>query len=409
MQWHLDGWDPDGGRAFASLRPENLELLDQDETWGPMVFIGPPSFRPEPIANASIALASSRAAAFQPRTPLDGRELAFPNADAVADFVRRAFTSRGAPRGGEGGANLEGGPREPPLGGDGAAFDDNEFMVPWRAAQNRLAKDEASGAEPVQFLVPIAPTDKRGITWPSVESGAAQLVAALASAYPGVDHPDVFDRWYPSALNLHRAVETLGLWSSWKRGERVLDLGPGWAFKDVAETVLGRYGLAMSYLPPRRTSATYFLALLLNQYPAYPVGTKDINDEYLNYLLLISSGVAVVNPGESAFLDNRLDVLYSLPLPFYAQDETGLRSAGELLMTFVSSPGRFVKSQPRTLDLVSFGAALLAANTEDRTAEGWRERSAQNWLASSMPRWVFRDDAEQWIRGAVMVKQMANA
>src|SRR3954468_18737118 len=111
MEWHLDGWDRTGGLAFASLRPRNAELFDHDESCGPLVYIGPPSFRPEPIANSAVALGASRAAAFQPRVPLFGDELDFPSAEAVADFVRRAFVNGGATRGGgEGAAVFEGGP-----------------------------------------------------------------------------------------------------------------------------------------------------------------------------------------------------------------------------------------------------------------------------------------------------------
>jgi hypothetical protein len=409
MLWHLDGWDADGGRAFASLRPENAELLDHDQSWGPMVFIGPPSFRPEPIANTSIALAASRGATFQPRTPAEGRELAFPNADAVADFVRRTFTSRGAPRGGgEGAPNVEGGPREPPVGGDGEAFQYNEFLAPWAAARERLAKADDPTAEEVKTSGTIAPYNERGFQWPAVESGALQLVATMASTFPGTDDVAAFDRWYSGALNLHRAVEALGLWKSWKRGESLLDLGMNWNLHGITKDILQKHTHRFPFFPSH-INTPFFLALLFSQYPTFPAKAGRVTPDYLERLAAISGGVSSAAPADSTHMDNRLDALYSLPLPNYARNPVILRNVGELLIRFVSSPDLFVKAHPRLIDLVAFAAALLAANSVDRSLEGWRERAAENWLAGSMPRWAFRDDAEQLIRAPVAVKQMAYA
>lgn len=109
MKWHIDAWDPMGGRAFASQRTRNKDLVEYDNSRGPTVYIAPPDFRPELIANVAIAIAACHSANFNPRLPpAEGDngalpdELAFPTADSVADFVRRAFIGGGINRGGGG-------------------------------------------------------------------------------------------------------------------------------------------------------------------------------------------------------------------------------------------------------------------------------------------------------------------
>ena len=46
MEWHIDAWDPRGGRAFATQRMQNADVGDPDEVdlWAPTVFIRPAVF-----------------------------------------------------------------------------------------------------------------------------------------------------------------------------------------------------------------------------------------------------------------------------------------------------------------------------------------------------------------------------
>jgi hypothetical protein len=124
FQWHIDGWDRQAGRAFATRRSRGADLAENRADWGPTVYIGPPDFRPEQIGSTSIALSAARAAYFVESVPPNANaenELSFPSANAVAEFVRLAFVGSGRNRGGGGGG--EGGeaptdrnPPQPPEG-----------------------------------------------------------------------------------------------------------------------------------------------------------------------------------------------------------------------------------------------------------------------------------------------------
>lgn len=416
MKWHLDGWDRTGGRAFASLRPQGAELLEREETWGPMVYIGPPSFRPEPISSTSVALSAGRAAAFSPRTPEnpDIAEIGFPNADAVAEFVRRAFVNSGSTRGGGGGENAapgQSGPREPPAGGDGDSILWNEFVEPWTHAFNRLEISEKADAEPVKYETASALRRRNAHDWSAVESGALQLIVMLAHQFPGADDVNRFNAWRASARALHRAIQELELWQYWKQGGRLSDLGGEWRLEAAAQKVfedLQPVEDRVKELGP--LDPIWFATMLLSTYPNYPAGAKWVGLEYL--LRLRNSAVTGGNMTlvtDDAGLDDRYEAMLLWPVPAYAGLPTEIRNVGQLVMAFVSAPGSFEKVPPRVIDVVAFAAALFASKVEDRKLTDWRERAAQTWLAGSMPRWAFRKEAEQLILASAHTRALAHA
>lgn len=114
--WHIDALDARGGLAVASQRSATLTKSAEFET-GPSVFIAPPSFVPEFVGSRAIGFGLARGDA-QIGLFVDGEEVAFPSAGAVAEFVRRTFlggTSGDGP--GETGGSSPPGPegRPPPI------------------------------------------------------------------------------------------------------------------------------------------------------------------------------------------------------------------------------------------------------------------------------------------------------
>jgi len=398
MEWHLDAWDRTGGRAFASMRPRNVELFDHDPSWGALIFIGPPSFAPEPIANTAIALNACRAGMFQPRVPFFGEEASFPSAEAVADFVRRAFVNGGTTRGGggEGAPAVEGGPGDPPAGGDGERFARNDYLKQWTHAAEFLQDDHSVSGLDIQFNKGIAPRTKDGDEWRAVESGALQLIATMLSAFPGVEDRYRFVEWHASAVALYRALQEMDFWLEWKQGRKPLDLGPGWRLDDVVNNLLGAYRVIVD--KNSRYHTPLFVAWLLSAIPAYLPDAKADTAKYLQPLINSAAlGEFVIPVGESSGLRDRYYAMQLWPLPAYARQSSGLTDVGQLLMAFVSAPGSFAEGHPRLIDIVAFGAALMSSRLEDRRIDDWRERAADGWLAASMPKWIFQYDTEHLI------------
>lgn len=415
MKWHLDGWDRTGGRAFASLRPQNVELLEREETWGPIVYIGPPSFRPEPISSTSVVLSAARAGAFSPRAPEEpeNAEIGFPSADAAAEFVRRAFVNAGGTGGGgdENPTPGQAGPQDPPVGGDGSSVLWSDFVMPWTDAANRLDIGKLGDAALVKYEAANSLRDRRLHDWPAVESGALQLITALAEQFPGAEDVHRFNDWHNSARTLHRAIQELELWQFWKQGGRILDLGGEWQLEAVARKLFKEIlPVEDNFKEFGPIDPVWFAMLLLSTYPNYPAGTNQVTVSYLLRLRLNSAtgGQLGLVTGDAG-LDERYEAMQLWPVPAYAGCPREIGNVGQLVMAFVSAPGAFEKVHPRVIDVVAFAAALFASKIEDRKSPGWRERAAQTWLAGSMPRWAFRKEAERAILAAAYARVLARA
>lgn len=110
MKWRIDAWNVIDGLAFASLRrPLNEDEFRQSVSQ--TVYIAPPYFQPETIANLSTALGATRGIFFQEGLFLDnGQEAAFESLNLVCETVRRAYI------GGSGwDLNPDSNPEPPPL------------------------------------------------------------------------------------------------------------------------------------------------------------------------------------------------------------------------------------------------------------------------------------------------------
>ncbi|MFO1417956.1 MAG: hypothetical protein U1E83_04745 [Methylotetracoccus sp.] len=399
MEWHIDAWDATGGRAFATQRSRNSDIGQPDgETWGPTVFIGPPSFRPEQIANIGIALSARRSGAFDPRVPLDPEtdEIEFATADAVADFVRRAFVGSSRNRGGDGGGAIgfEGGPEGPPPSGGGEASVADRFMDEWMHGAALLVEDPVPLALfhgnqlPLTFepAVHAVAADRFG----PVQSGALQVLATVLDGIPrfGLRSP-AFRQWQEAAIGLDAALCELGVWNAWFTCEEPA--------RSIASDYLRKRTLTL--VPQDRQTdidGVLFAQLALRWQPT-TADPATAADRFWDNLQLAQLWPAVNLVVLHSHMSDRYDAMFSWPLPRYVRVEPACRSVGELLATFVSSPSAFAECVPGTMDIVMFAAALLASRVEDRNREGWHERAAASWLAQSVPHWQFRDDIEALI------------
>jgi hypothetical protein len=111
--WHIDSWDARGGYAFASFFKAGVDEFASEL---PTIFVSPPAFAPEAVADRAMAFAASHGS-FQEGFFLDGVSVAFPNLPDLVTFVRRVFLSGG---GGDAGGDgpppePEGGPEEPEI------------------------------------------------------------------------------------------------------------------------------------------------------------------------------------------------------------------------------------------------------------------------------------------------------
>lgn len=409
MEWHIDAWDARGGRAFATQRTQNADIGDPDEeVWGPTVFIGPPSFRPEQLANIGIALSARRSGSFDPRLPMNPQtaEASFDTADAVAEFVRRAFTGSVRNRGGDGGGAIgfEGGPDEPPPSDGGEPAVAERFIAEWMDGIQTLEKNPHLHGYFVGSQFPeifVAQPPAKG-QLESVQSGALQVLATMLDAVPLKDLSTFrFEQWHMAAASLDGALTELGLWRSWFTA-------PVFEHAKISNYLRHRKSGLLEANEYAAVDGVSFAQMLLRWQPssAHP------NDASRRFWLSVHLGQRFANDNRAvdpAPPAERYEALFGWPLPRYVNLQPHCRSVGELLATFVSTPAAFTRGTPGALDIVAFAAALLASRTEGRRPDGWRERAAATWLARSVPQWLFRKDLEALILDPEQKQVLAGA
>ncbi len=108
-KWYIDALDPRSGRAFASYRKSDLQIVENLDTAKGTYFLEPPAFAPVQVSR-SIGFSATRYQ-FQAGLFDENGELPFDQLDDVVEFVRRSYLRRG---GGAGGGPEPGVPPEPP-------------------------------------------------------------------------------------------------------------------------------------------------------------------------------------------------------------------------------------------------------------------------------------------------------
>lgn len=106
--WYIDSLDARAGLAFASFRQPDLIEGNAIEDAETTVFVAPPSFEPEIVANRAVAFAAQRGSFQWGLFNAEGEEFPFRTLEGVAEFVRRVYL-----RSGGGDANPDGGPPAP--------------------------------------------------------------------------------------------------------------------------------------------------------------------------------------------------------------------------------------------------------------------------------------------------------
>jgi hypothetical protein len=91
--WYIDALDARAGQAFASRRLQDVHLRDPALDL-PCVFIAAPMFRAETVSNRGLAFVGTRNS-YQLGLFVQSFEVAFPELEAVIEFVRRAYLRGG--------------------------------------------------------------------------------------------------------------------------------------------------------------------------------------------------------------------------------------------------------------------------------------------------------------------------
>jgi hypothetical protein len=410
-QWHLDGWDRQAGRAFATRRSRGADLAESRADWGPTVYIGPPDFRPEQIGSTSIALSAARTAYFAESVPPNANaenELSFPSAGAVAEFVRLAFVGSGRNRGGGGEGGAPPTDRNPPRPPEGERQDEDALWSYFYEAEELRKKLKGTRTVTALPLPSLARTFAHGVREAGIESGALQLVYSLLEARTS----GKLDGVWPSAYTtMHRAMVELQIWQEWLQrpnDDRRTIRNARYLWEPVRALIELPADVAFD-----RDDASGVITVVpyLCSLPYARILPEQV--EYARYLLKRSHGA---NPfytyaafGAPPDVFDRFAPMFSWPLPDYIdRKEGGVTNVGGLLMAFIASPAR-VTSWNGALDIVLFAAALLASRVEDRAAPNWRGRAAANWLAGSVPTHVFSQDIEALIWESAPVREEATA
>lgn len=406
--WHIDGWDLEGGRAFATRREQNVDLSENRPDWGPTVYINPPHFQPEIIVNVAVALSAARGAAFIPfvaATPGGDTEAAFPTAEAVAELVRRTFIGGGSGRGGEGGG-VEGEPMPTPPDGQGSdeggrrenAYAETDDISGYLQRMVALAHNESALHE--AGALPLNDGDPGRLSVPSwrVEAGAAHLVGFLLSQAPvQANNP----AWRQAATTLHRGIAELDLWNSWQQ-------------RDEHDSMLARIAHYWSHYLTSTADGDWLTNMYAHGAPAKrPVmAAACLLQDFHRFPVLARSGPYLVwlagHGAQQTGPFDRFEAMVDWPVPPLGGPRPYPANAGALLSAFIASPAQYDR-HPAVADIVCFLAALLSSRTTERTDPAWRERAAAQWLARSLPRWVFPRELEEVILAARLSREAAYA
>jgi hypothetical protein len=222
--WRIDTIDARGGLAFASWRDD--DLFDNRKANGdpPSFFVGPPDFRPEPLASRAIALGAGRGA-FQTGLFVEGVEVSFPAPTDVVEFVRRAYLRSGGSDGADGGGGegplpRPGDPPDLPRSPDsieksglraeifGAIKEFGEFALSLKPGNTKKFD---------KWPAPFDTTEQRASSPKSggpamLASAALTLIYEMLQRLPTANDPPGLMRWQRDARRLGALFARLDLW-----------------------------------------------------------------------------------------------------------------------------------------------------------------------------------------------------
>lgn len=384
--WRLEAHDLRGGLSFATYR--DAEGFDKGPADAPAYFIAAPSFAPEPVAGATVALAATRGG-FAHGLFLRGEggglvEASFMSLSAVAEFVRRAYVASAGGDGPEGNEPpsppLPEPPKEPPKESQGVREDSREEPHPHddvhldrTALLRRLdeQKEQIIKARPGESIK----VDVRGLgriaSSTILAMGCLHVLRELLRRRPPDDDPQVTP-WLEQLQRLGLCAELLGLWP------------------------------------------------VLNDRPIWPQWSD---------LLRALRSYEWWDPGPAFFLTrgcfDGFDLIGSLPLPQVAMPllpdmDRPTATLRHLLVCFVASPHALLdldtEARERVLDLICFAAACVVAPARLRRTQwnGWPHRprtmspveaaqmaqlvaDAMAWLEEHLPARVYERQLEERI------------
>jgi hypothetical protein len=391
----LDGWDWQGGRAFATQRERGRDLTEVAGASGPTIYIGPPGFVAEVLASPSIALSACRFGAFQTRLPLDEGtpEVAFPSADAVTEFVRRGFIGGGRGGGAAGGGGerpvsprgpIEGAPSEgpiiegvSPLAAYPAMYVRGRQSLEPNKKKNEPLPPDAFALSNLEQPVPDVKSRPH-----AVSAGAAILVGTLLdSHFKYRNESRTLRQWRRAALQLRLALRELALWDDWIDEPR---------FNQTPQPIVSQLaGAAARVL--LQAGAQFDEHRLLALTPMLLSDSFDADElSFIRHLYRNDPSLfaeARLLTGDTP--RDRYDALFTWPLPpWLIKVPDDPKTVGELLALFIASPIEFQQARPEHFDILEFSAAFLSSATTDRSSPMWREE------ASRPPRWAFSFNAE---------------
>jgi hypothetical protein len=143
--WFIDALDARAGLVFAALQPFSPPDERIVAEAANILFFSPPEFEPQSVGNRAIGFSAAQAS-FQEGLFVEGREVAFPNWEAVAEFLRRVYLRSGggdAPPTGDG-PPLPPEEPKPPIGPD-EEFDTEEPKPPIGPHEEFDTEDSPTG------------------------------------------------------------------------------------------------------------------------------------------------------------------------------------------------------------------------------------------------------------------------
>lgn len=436
--WRIDTLDARGGLAFASCRGEDGAEGSSAGGEPHCIFVGAPDFRPEPVANRSIALAAGRGA-FQTGLFLGGAEVPFPTATAVAEFVRRAYLRSGGGDGADGGGGEGPAPRPegPPdllrleFGVEEARLRSaiSDAIAKFQKLSSSLKLGEIKTfndwpSAPDRYRPSASDRTDRKAEMAGVSDGPSMLASAalrliyeMVKRLPSGKDPHALARWQRDAYRLGDLLAYLDLWPILRSAPHyrtLASLAEGLARTNYDLPILG---IIKNHIPAEWQNDAILFVLFVNG----PALDDDEADGFFYLEFERYDGAARARRTVDPIGD-----LSRIPLPQDFEKFIGseLRDGASLyhaLTAFIGSPPNATDNSA-LIDVILFASACIVgpdgaqslSSTGDWLPLGGRQNiskmrraavqelvdDAWNWLREHLPNIVFAPSVEKAIESA---------